>query len=137
MALRIAFGDTIFCMSPRDDDKKEDCILLEEFKSNSLQSRPGFAEIRIGKSRSIISSCLVVRSFTLKRKQIWSSFAFAPPFSFLRQCWKQVNQRLTILKICFFFLFWVIMDLIGKNLTKKTWFIKLGNKNNTGNRWRH
>ena len=101
MALRIAFGETIFCMSPCDDDKKEDCILFEEFKSNSLQSRPGFAEIRIGKSRSIISSFLVVRSLTLKRKQIWSSLDFAPPFAARRQLLKQVNQRLKILTICF------------------------------------
>ena len=105
MALRIAFCETIFCMSPCDDDKKEDCILLEEFKSNSLQSRPGFAEIRIGKSRSIISSFLDVLSLTLNRKHIWSSLDFAPPFAALRQLLKQVNQRLRILTICFFWRF--------------------------------
>ena len=96
MALRIAFGETIPC------DEEDDCILFVGFKSNSLQSRPGFAETRIGKSRSIISSFLVVRSLTLKRKQIWSSLAFAPTFADLRQLLKHVNQILKILTICFF-----------------------------------
>ena len=84
MAFRIAFGETISC-------GEDDWILFEEFKSNSLQSRPGFAETRIGKSRSIVSSFLVVRSLTLKRKQIWSSLAFAPTFADLRQLLKHVN----------------------------------------------
>ena len=122
MALRIEFGDTIFCMSTCDDDKKEDCVLLEEFKSNSLQSRPGFAEIRIGKSRSIISSFLVVRSLTLKRKQIWSSLYFGRPFAALRQWLKQVNQRLRILTICFFkhflFRFKILNPVFWKNQAK-------------------
>ena len=98
MALRIAFGETIPC----GDDEEDDCILFEGFKSNSLQSRPGFAETRIGKSRSMMSSFLVVRSLTLKRKQIWSSLAFAPTFADLRQLLKHVNQILKILTICFF-----------------------------------
>ena len=99
-ALRIAVGEIIPGMLAgvkvesvfHVDAQGNDGVLFEGRNAISLQSRPGLAKIRIGKRRSITCSLNVVRSLTLKRKRIWSSFDFAP--GILRQWLKQVNQRL-------------------------------------------
>ena len=107
-ALRMADGEIIPGMFAsvnvesgfQVDVQGNDGVLFEGRNAMSLQSRPGLAKIRIGKSRSITCSLKVVRSLTLKRKRIWSSFDFAP--GILRQWLKQVNQRLIFLLTIWF-----------------------------------
>ena len=77
-ALRIAVGEIMPGMFAGVNVESEfqvdahgnDGVLFDGRNAISLQSRPGLAKIRIGKSRSITCSLKVVRSLTLKRKRI-------------------------------------------------------------------
>ena len=79
IALRIAAGEIIPGMFACEkvervefqvDAQGKDGVLFDGRNAISLQSRPGFAKIRIGKRRSITCSLNVVRSLTLNRKRI-------------------------------------------------------------------